>query len=136
MRYLRGLQVEMKMERTMCCRYSYCRSAFRHLHLVSPKDHTLTPTCFSSHLPSQSFGDHIRQARDELLGPLDQLGPDLPVDGSGGTAFERSGYAKPVEDGARAYPILTTVQTGAGNTVGPGQFMKVRAGFDRVSLMS
>lgn len=53
------------------------------------------------------------------------MGPNVPRDGVGGTAFERSGYAKPVEAGARAYPILTTVQTGAGNTVGPGQFMKV-----------
>ena len=54
------------------------------------------------------------------------MGPDVPKNGVGGTAFKRSGYAKPVEAGARAYPLLTTVQTGAGNTVGPGQFMKVR----------
>ena len=83
----------------------------------------------SRNLPSESFGDNLRKARDELLGPVKEMGPDVPVDGLGGTAFERSGYAKPVEDGARAYPILTTVQTGAGNTVGPGQFMKVRVDY-------
>lgn len=65
-------------------------------------------------------------ARDKILGPVDERGPTVPVGGVGGTAFERSGYADPVEDGARAYSILTSEQKVRGRTVGPGVACKVR----------
>ncbi|KZV59245.1 hypothetical protein PENSPDRAFT_672483, partial [Peniophora sp. CONT] len=68
----------------------------------------------------------LREARDDILGPRDERGPNVPRQGSGGTAFERSGYADPVEDGARAYSILTSEQKVRGRTVGPGVSCKVR----------
>ncbi|VDB96828.1 unnamed protein product [Peniophora sp. CBMAI 1063] len=89
-------------------------------------DDVLQVLILSDHnLSSAELGQDLREARDELLGPVCDMGADVPKDGRGGTAWERSGFANPVEKGARAYPILSTVQKGAGNTVGPGQFMKV-----------
>ncbi|VDC01042.1 unnamed protein product [Peniophora sp. CBMAI 1063] len=78
----------------------------------------------ASNLYSEDLGNNLRSARDEILGPLDEMGPDVPKDGQGGTAAERSGYFKPIR-GARAYGILSTAQAASGNTFGPGQFMKV-----------
>ncbi|KZV59238.1 hypothetical protein PENSPDRAFT_672487, partial [Peniophora sp. CONT] len=68
----------------------------------------------------------LREARDDILGPRNERGPNVPRRGTGGTAFERSGYADPVEDGARAYSILTSEQKVRGRTVGPGVSCKVR----------
>lgn len=89
--------------------------------------HCKASSCLSS-LSGQISNVHasaLRQARDDILGPKPERGPRLPVRGVGGTAFERSGYADPVEDGARAYSILTSEQKVRGRTVGPGVACKV-----------
>ncbi|VDB96799.1 unnamed protein product [Peniophora sp. CBMAI 1063] len=70
--------------------------------------------------------DALLAARDEILGPLSERGPSVPVASVGGTAFERSGYADPIEHGARAYSILTSEQKARGRIVGPGVAYKVR----------
>ena len=83
-------------------------------------------TSISRHILS-NLGNALRTARDHILGERGLRGPVPPVNGVGGTAFERSGYADPVQKGARAYGILTSEQKWRDRIVGPAKAYKVDA---------
>ena len=84
----------------------------------------------------QRHGDALRRARDGILGSVNLRGPAPPVNGVGGTEFERSGYADPVEKGARAYGVLTSEQKRRARIVGPARAYKVRCIVSRRNVHS
>ena len=80
---------------------------------------------YTSHQLLQKYGDALRSVRDDILGPVESRGPAPPVKGSGGTRFERTGYADPIEKGSRCYGILTSEQPRRERIVGPSRANKV-----------